>query len=82
MVTHSQLLNTTSGHIDQLFARVPPGNEFADMAETLVAAAAPARQRVSRQEADLPRAHHQFYTAPGPDQGQYCTLHTKTGLGQ
>ena len=51
-------------------------------AETLVAAAAPARQRVSRQEADLPRAHHQFYTAPGPDQGQYCTLHTKTGLGQ
>ena len=37
MATHSQLLNTTSGHFDELFVRVPPDNEFADVADTAVA---------------------------------------------
>ena len=40
MATHSQLLNTTSGHFDELFVRVPPDNEFADVSETVVAVAA------------------------------------------
>ena len=37
MTTHSQLLNTTSGHFDELFVRVPPDNEYADVAETVLA---------------------------------------------
>ena len=40
MATHSQLLNTTSGRFDELFVRVPPDNEFADVADTVVAVAA------------------------------------------
>ena len=37
MATHSQLLNTTSGRFDELFVRVPPDNEYADVSETVVA---------------------------------------------
>ena len=28
MATHSQLLNTTSGHFDELFVRVPPAERI------------------------------------------------------
>ena len=39
MTTYSQLLNTTSGHFDELFVRVPPSNDYADLAQTVTAVA-------------------------------------------
>mgnify|MGYP001444677182 CR=1 FL=1 len=39
MASYSQLLNTTSGHSDDLFVRVPPSNEYADVASTGTAVA-------------------------------------------
>ena len=39
MATYSQLLNTTSGHFDELYVRVPPSNDYADVASTVTAVA-------------------------------------------
>ena len=39
MATYSQLLNTTNGHFDELYVRVPPSNEYADLAQTVTAVA-------------------------------------------
>ena len=36
---HSQLLNTTNGHFDELYVRIPPTNDYADVADTVVAVA-------------------------------------------
>ena len=36
---HSQLLNTTTGHFDELYVRVPPSNDYADVASTVTAVA-------------------------------------------
>ena len=39
MTTYSQLLNTTNGHFDELYVRIPPSNEYADLAQTVTAVA-------------------------------------------
>ena len=59
MASYSQLLNTTSGHFDDLFVRVPPSNEYADVASTVTAVAtleaegAGTAQDLAQQAADI-----------------------------
>ena len=36
---HSQLLNTTNGHFDELYVRIPPTNDYASVADTVTAVA-------------------------------------------
>ena len=38
-MTYSQLLNTATGHFDELYVREPPSNEYTDVADTVTAVA-------------------------------------------